>query len=136
MKALHICILTSAILAGIVSCTTSKSTSTTTNSNANSSTTTTATEPKKAAITQEDADNISKKMSLTTVADLNNGGTIYNAECGVCHGLKKPNARSEDEWKAIVPNMVQKANAKAGKIQITPGQEQLILKYLVVMCNK
>ncbi|MEI6310872.1 MAG: hypothetical protein WCP57_01300 [Bacteroidota bacterium] len=136
MKALHIFILTSFILFGIVSCTTTKSTTTTTNSNANNNPSTTATEPKKGAITQEDADNISKKMSLTTVADLNNGGTIYSAECGVCHGLKKPNARSEDEWKAIVPNMVQKANTKAGKIQITPGQEQLILKYLVVMCNK
>jgi hypothetical protein len=132
MKTLHIFILTSAILAGIISCTTSKSTITTSNTN----TTSTSIDPKKGAFTQEDADNISKKISITTVEELNNGGIIYNAECGVCHGLKKASARSEDQWKAIVPDMVQKANAKAGKTQITPGQEQLILKYLIVICNK
>lgn len=92
--------------------------------------------PKATGITQSDADEITKKMGPTTIANLTEGEQIYTAECGVCHGLKKPSARTEDEWKAIVPPMVSKANAKAGKLQINETQQTLILKYLVAMCNK
>ena len=100
------------------------------------STTTATKEPKSTGITQADADYISKKMGTTTIAELTEGNAIYTAECGVCHGLKKPSARTEDEWKAIVPPMVTKANTKAGKLQINEAQQTLILKYLIAMCNK
>lgn len=129
MKTFHLLIILAGSLFFIVACSTSKTAT---------SSTTTSTAPKvvKGAITQEDADYISKKMSITTVADLTEGSTIYSAECGVCHGLKKPNARTEDQWKSIVPNMVAKANARAGKEEINPRQKELILKYLVALCYK
>jgi cytochrome c5 len=130
MKYLSLSLFTALTIFIATSCSTSKKVSTTT------TTTTTTTTKKSTGITQADADYISAKMGATTIAELTEGNTIYTAECGVCHGLKKPSARTEDEWKSVVPRMVVKANAKAGKTQINSKQEAMILKYLVAMCNK
>ena len=83
--------------------------------------------------TQVDAQRGQAKFSGLTLEELHEGKKIYELNCQTCHGLKKPTARTEAEWKEIVPKMVQKTNKKAGKMAITEGQEQVLLKYLITM---
>lgn len=84
-------------------------------------------------MTESDASRAAKKFSGTTLANLNEGKANYEANCGLCHGLKKPSARTEDQWKHIVPDMVTQVNKKLGKEEINAKEQQNILAYLVTM---
>lgn len=59
---------------------------------------------------------------------------VYNEKCGSCHKAYNPADYTEADWKAIVPNMVSKANETT--INIGPGQQELILKYLSLNAKK
>ena len=75
---------------------------------------------------QSDVDRGASKFPGMTLADLNEGKTIYEANCGKCHGLMKPSALNEDGWRNIVPPMAQKA-------KLDSKAEQLVLQYVVTM---
>ena len=76
--------------------------------------------------TQADADRATTKFPGTTLAELNEGKTLYTDNCGKCHGLKKPTSLNEEGWRKIVPPMAKKA-------KINAEQEDKILKYVVTM---
>src|SRR5215217_7926085 len=76
--------------------------------------------------TQGDADRAATKFPGTTLADLNQGKTLYEQNCGKCHGLKKPTSESEEGWRKIMPPMAKKA-------KINAQQEEMILKYVLTM---
>ena len=84
-------------------------------------------------MSESDASRAAKKFSGTTLANLNEGKTNYEANCGLCHGLKKPDARTEEQWKSIVPRLVNQVNKKMGKEEIDAQEQQNILAYLVTM---
>jgi cytochrome c5 len=86
-----------------------------------------------AGMSQADADRGAAKYSGLTLADLNKGKSIYEANCGNCHGLKSPGSRDEKAWIHEVDVMVPKANKKAGSMVIGDAEKDLILKYLVTM---
>ncbi len=43
-----------------------------------------------------------------TLADLNQGKTDYETYCGKCHALKKPQGRTEEQWREIITENGQK----------------------------
>jgi cytochrome c5 len=58
------------------------------------------------------------------------GKHIYESNCARCHALKAPVSRSETEWATIVPNMVGRANRKAGAVVINDADQAILLDYL------
>jgi mono/diheme cytochrome c family protein len=83
--------------------------------------------------TQSDVDRVKTKYPDYTLTELNEGKALYEQNCGNCHGLKKPSSEPEEEWKEIVPEMVEKAKRKGAKIDAR--QQELILKYAITMSN-
>lgn len=83
--------------------------------------------------TQSDVDKVSSTYPGYTLADLNQGKTIYEQNCKKCHGLKKPSSQSEADWNEVVPDMVAKANKKAKKTVIDAKAQEQLLKYLLTM---
>src|SRR6478735_2667431 len=63
--------------------------------------------------TEADAQRASTMWPNTTVEDLKQGKALYEANCGSCHGLKKPSSEPESEWRHIVPPMARKAKIDA-----------------------
>lgn len=92
--------------------------------------------PKIVTPMQADIDRVAAKHPTYTLANVQQGKVLYEQQCTACHGLKKPTAYSEAAWQKIVPNMVIKANKKAGKQAISPAQQALILEYLLTMTQK
>jgi cytochrome c5 len=82
---------------------------------------------------QADVDRGAQKFSKLTLADLNQGKTIFEQNCNLCHGLKNPTSKNEDQWKKIVPKMVQKVNNKKGNAGIDKKSEEILLQYLITM---
>lgn len=80
-----------------------------------------------------DAERGSQKFPGVTVASLNEGKSLFEQNCGKCHGLKDPTKRDEEKWNSVVPRMVKKVNKKAGKEEIDSRKQQLLLQYLVTM---
>lgn len=85
--------------------------------------------------TAADAERGAQKFPGMTLADLTEGKTIYEANCGLCHELEKPRSRNEAGWNAIVPGMVAKVNKKAGSEVIDSRKKDLVLHYLITMSN-
>lgn len=83
--------------------------------------------------TQSDVDRVSATYPGYTLADLNQGKAIFMNNCDECHKLKKPSSQSEAEWLEVVPEMVLKANKKAGKTIIDARAQEQLLKYLLTM---
>lgn len=69
-----------------------------------------------------------KRASATwpnvTVADLNQGRSLYVGRCGACHQLYEPGSYGEREWSHQLAEMRERA-------QLDDNQERLILQYLV-----
>ena len=82
--------------------------------------------------TQGDVDRVQTKFPGYTLTDLNEGKQLFEANCNLCHGLKKPASRTEEEWKTIVPRMVKKVNNKEGHSVSADGEEK-ILRYVITM---
>jgi mono/diheme cytochrome c family protein len=85
--------------------------------------------------TQADAERGAQKYSNLTLADLNQGKAIFEQNCGLCHGLKKPASRNEDQWNKIVPNMSARVNKKKGEGTLNSEKQEILLRYLVTMSN-
>ncbi len=82
---------------------------------------------------QTDVDRGAKKFPGYTLAELNEGKSIYEANCNTCHDLKNPRSFSETEWNKLVPDMVTKVNHKAKQEVLSQDKQQLILKYVLTM---
>jgi cytochrome c5 len=89
---------------------------------------------KKIAPSQTDVDRMAAKFPGYTLAELNEGKGLYEANCGTCHALKKPTSEPESEWRRIVPDMVRKVN-KNGMV-LDNAKEERILKYLITMSGR
>lgn len=89
---------------------------------------------KKSIPTQADADRGAAKFPGYSLAELNEGKTLYETNCGTCHGLKKPTSEPESEWRRIVPIMVKKVNKD--KLVLNARSEDLILRYVVTMSKR
>jgi cytochrome c5 len=96
---------------------------------------------KKAAttITVEDKPKVEAKQEVKNQPEVStvlteNGYSIYNQKCSTCHKAYNPGDFTENDWKIIVPEMVKKANQK--ELTIGPGQQELILKYLLDFAKK
>ena len=61
--------------------------------------------------------------STASLADLQQGRTLYLNNCGQCHNLYTPDTYSVASWKSIVPNM-------GGRTAMTQAQINLVLKYV------
>ena len=85
--------------------------------------------------TQPDAERMHSKYPGYTLAELNTGKSLFENNCGSCHGLKKPFSRTEQELTEILPRMVMKVNRKAGREQLSSTDEQSIMRYLVTMSS-
>lgn len=81
-----------------------------------------------------DIDRVKSSHPDYTLAEVNEGKTLYEQKCVACHGLKNPASETAAEWNHIVPEMVQKASRKG--ISIDSKQQELILKYLITMSKK
>ena len=82
-----------------------------------------------ASLTDADADRASAKYPGASLATLQQGKTLYEENCGTCHGLKNPSAYNEEQWGKHVKRMAPKA-------KIDKATEGLILQYVVTMCAK
>jgi hypothetical protein len=55
-----------------------------------------------------------------TVADLQQGFSLYKMNCGGCHMLYKPTEKTKEQWAKVLPEMFGKTSLKAQeKIRIT-----------------
>ncbi|TNE79618.1 MAG: hypothetical protein EP332_10320 [Bacteroidetes bacterium] len=81
---------------------------------------------------QTDVDRVQEQFPGYTLAQLNEGKSLYESHCGNCHALKKPGDESEKEWREEVPKMVQKVNRKEN-ITLGDEKEELILRYVLTM---
>jgi len=86
-------------------------------------------------LTDGDVKRGNEKFPATTLASLNDGKMLYENNCGTCHALKNAASNSEEKWRDIVPKMVVKVNKKAGREELDSKKQELILHYLVTMCN-
>lgn len=82
---------------------------------------------------QSDVDRVATKYPGYTLTDLNRGKTLFENNCGKCHGLKNPSSRTAQKWNAIVPAMCQKIN-RNGVVVDKKAQED-ILRYVVTMSD-
>lgn len=82
---------------------------------------------------QADVERGSKEFSGLTLANLQEGKRLFEENCGLCHGKKALDSRSQEEWEEIVPRMTRKANGKRGEKIFTEEKEQILLEYILVM---
>jgi len=75
------------------------------------------------------------KFPGLTLAQLDEGRTLFKHRCTQCHLAKNPTSRDEEEWRDIVPKMAAKAEKKTHKKKIPPADQELILKYLITMSD-
>jgi hypothetical protein len=60
----------------------------------------------------------------TTLDNLTQGYSIYDDKCTDCHGVKKPQDFTEDEWNSIMPKMGRKA-------KLDTNQYKLVFRYIL-----
>lgn len=83
------------------------------------------------SLSQADVERVKELYPNYTLAELNQGKTLFDEKCTICHGSKSPTSETPAKWKKIVPEMSVMANAKVEVINSV--QENLILKYLITM---
>lgn len=83
------------------------------------------------APSQTDVDRVQTKYPNYTLAELNEGKSLYEQNCGNCHGLRKPTSHSEAQWQKIVPSMAKKVNRKS--TVLSASDQDKILKYVITM---
>ena len=81
-----------------------------------------------ASLSDADASRAAAKYPGASLASLQKGKTLYEENCGNCHGLKSPTAYNEEQWGKHVKRMAPKA-------KIDKPTEELILQYVVTMCG-
>ncbi len=75
---------------------------------------------------QTDANRAQQKFPGTTLADLEQGKSIFEHSCNKCHSLKKPFTNDEATVRQVLPKMAKRA-------KLDNHQEDLVLKYLLTM---
>ena len=58
-----------------------------------------------------------------TLAELDQGRTLYVNNCGRCHGLYSPDDFTASQWRSILPGMTP-------KVGFTSAQTSLVTKYV------
>lgn len=66
---------------------------------------------------------ISDVTANATLAELQQGHTIYISSCGACHGLYSPDSFSKSGWSSVLANMAPRAG-------LSSAQTALVLKYV------
>jgi mono/diheme cytochrome c family protein len=61
--------------------------------------------------------------STATLADLQQGRTLYMNNCNACHGLYSPDDYNSTQWKSILTNM-------GPRTSMTSAQILLVTKYV------
>jgi cytochrome c5 len=61
--------------------------------------------------------------ATATLAQLQQGRTLYVNSCGNCHGLPSPDSYSASNWNGILSNMAPRAG-------LTSAEETLVAKYV------
>ena len=61
--------------------------------------------------------------TTATLAELQQGHSIYINRCGACHGLYSPDSYSSSNWGSIMVSMAPRAGLSA-------ADESLVLKYV------
>jgi cytochrome c2 len=79
--------------------------------------------------TEADATAAASKFPGTTLADLQEGKTLYEANCQKCHGLKNPQKFTETQLDQIVPSM-------AAKAKVDKATETKIHHYMVALSQR
>jgi|SRR5581483_11147669 len=75
--------------------------------------------------TQADVPIAQAHWAGTTMDELTKGYNIYAEKCTECHGMKKPQNFTEDEWTInYMPSMGKKA-------KLQPDEYQLVLHYIL-----
>jgi len=80
------------------------------------------------SLSESDASRAAAKYPGASLVSLQKGKTLYEENCGKCHGLKSPTAYNEEQWGKHVKRMAPKA-------KIDKPTEDLILQYVVTMCG-
>lgn len=75
------------------------------------------------APTETQLANAQKKYTSATMDDLKEGMNIYQGPCTGCHGMKKIETRSEEQWTKIIASMAPKA-------KLTPEQTNKLTWYV------
>ena len=85
--------------------------------------------------TQADVSRVSQKFPGITVDELNEGKSIFENNCDLCHRLKNPVKKNEKQWHRIVPKMVRRVNWIRKENGIDSTSKQILLKYLITMSS-
>lgn len=72
------------------------------------------------------------KLKPRSIEELKLDMLVYEEYCGNCHEIKKPNSKTEEEWKLIVPRMVAKSK-KTEDMAIDAVSQARIMQYLLTM---
>ena len=84
--------------------------------------------------TKVDVERVATIFDNYTLADLKQGKKDYERYCDSCHGLENPASFTENEWRQIVPDMVNGVNDKEN-ITLDAKTEESILRYLITMSS-
>ncbi len=65
-----------------------------------------------------------------TISNFEQGKSIYEDQCSLCHEPKNIEDYSMAQWQEIVPDMVARVNKKMKSEEIDPTEEQILFNYI------
>lgn len=89
---------------------------------------------KLATPTEADVTQAKSTFPEYTLEEMQAGFSLYNQHCSTCHALQDPKHFTEEQWRQIVPNMVNEAINRRGA-QISDDDQEAILKYVISVSN-
>ena len=84
--------------------------------------------------TEADLSNVEDRFANASLAALNEGKSLYQEKCSVCHALKAPADYTDDQWSRLVPGMAKKAMKK--DIEVNEDMQQKIMMYLMAINDR
>jgi len=78
-----------------------------------------------------DAARLGGNFAGSSVADLEQGRTLYSSRCGSCHALRAPATETPDAWRVEVHEM----RSKKG-VHLSDDEERRITAYLVSISSR
>ncbi len=79
--------------------------------------------------TEEDVQRVKSRYEDATLVALQDGKQLFESYCGKCHPYKKPHKYSLEEWKKILPAMLDKLEKKKG-VQLNEEQKHHLELYI------
>lgn len=76
-----------------------------------------------------DVDRAQQRWPTASLAELEQGRSMYRSRCGNCHTSYSPGRYSPDEWPEIVDEMRERA-------ELTADQHDQIVRYLVTIASR